>query len=115
MKHIQHIITAIVFFNVLNTNAQTINWKTLQKEQKHIASVNLGIDYAFTYGVGYGYKLPSKRPIILNASFSLPSGKNILDDYTTKICGQINWLQAIFISVLNCRGFSEDLKTAMPV
>jgi hypothetical protein len=94
MKRVQYIFTTIVLFNAFNTNAQTVNWKALQKEQKHITSVNLGVDYAFTYGIGYGYQLRSKRPIILNASFSLPSGKNIADDYKTKIGGQINWLQA---------------------
>jgi hypothetical protein len=77
-----------------NANAQTINWKSLQKKQKHILSANLAADYAFTYGGGYGHQLSSKLPIILNASFSIPSGNKILDDYKTKIGGQVNWLQS---------------------
>jgi hypothetical protein len=94
MKYIQYIFSTILLLSTFNATAQTINWKALQKEQKHIASVNIGVDYAFTYSAGYGYKLTSKRPIILNASFSLPSGENIADDYKTKIGGQINWLKS---------------------
>lgn len=84
------VIVAMTF----NTNAQTISWKSLQKNQKHILSANLTADYALNYGAGYGYQLSSKLPIILNASFSIPSGNKILDDYKTKIGGQINWLQS---------------------
>lgn len=94
MKWVQYIFGSFTLLNVYNSTAQTINWKALQKEQKHIAYVNLGVDHAVTYGVGYGYQLRSKLPIILNASYSIPSGKIILDDYKTKIGGQINWLQS---------------------
>lgn len=84
------VIVAMAF----SANAQTINWKSLQKNQKHILSANLSADYAFNFGAGYGYHLSSKLPIILNASFSIPSGNKTLDDYKTKIGGQINWLRS---------------------
>ncbi len=83
----------VIVMIAYNSNAQTINWHTLQKEQKHILTANLAADYALDYGVGYGYQLSSRFPILLNASFSIPSGNIITDDYKTKIGGQLNWLK----------------------
>lgn len=87
-------LVLVFVFMIVNANTQTVNWKNLQKEQKHILSASVAADYALVYGVGYGYQLSSKLPIILNASVSIPSGSTILDDYKTKIGGQINWLQS---------------------
>lgn len=92
MKALYYILVFLLMD--LNANAQTINWNSLQKEQKQIVSVNIAADYAFAYGVAYGYQLPSKLPILLNVSFSVPSGNKILDDYKTRIGGQIKWLQS---------------------
>lgn len=75
--------TLIIVLLGLNANAQTINWSTLQKDQTHIISVNTALDYGVNYGVGYSYQISSKLPILLNASFSLPSGRIIPDDFKT--------------------------------
>lgn len=85
--------TLVILFTASYANAQTVNWQSLQKKQKHIFSVNLAADHGFVYGVGYGYQLTSKLPILLAVSFSVPSGNRILDDNKTKIGGQINWLK----------------------
>jgi hypothetical protein len=74
-------------------NAQTINWSGLSKKDRHIASLSAGTEYAFVFGAGYGYQLQSKRPVILNAAFSIPAGNNIFDDYKTKIGAQICWFK----------------------
>lgn len=91
------IIALIVFlFSLLTSHisqAQTINWENLQKDQKHILNVNAGWDYSFVYGLGYGYHLKTKIPIVLESSTSFASGEVIFDDFKTKIGGQLNLYQ----------------------
>ena len=73
--------------------SQNLNWARLKPEQRHILNVNAGYDYAFTYGVGYGYQLKTKFPIVLNVEHSQPAGEDIFDDFKTKIGGQIRLYQ----------------------
>jgi hypothetical protein len=89
MKH-HKIITAlaIVFFSI-NVNAQTINWSNIDKQNKHIINANFGLEYGMIYGLGYGYYIPSKFPVLLNIELSKPAGKIIFDDFKTKIGGKI--------------------------
>jgi hypothetical protein len=93
----QHInMKKILFFvllltlNSLNNIAisQTLNWATLDSS-KQIMNANFSLDYSVSYGIGYGYKLNTNLPIVLNANFSLPSGENPFDDFKTKIGSQI--------------------------
>ncbi len=95
MKNIKIILLLIVLFSLAkNTNGQTINWASLKNEQNHIISINAaGWDYAFGFGAGYGYKLNTKLPIVLNLEYSFPSGKNVIDDFKTKIGGKIRVCQ----------------------
>ncbi len=89
MKKIKNVgLLVILIAQYSNTNAQTLNWKALDNT-KHILNVNLGLDYSLSYGLGYGYKLNTKLPIVLNAIFSMPSGKTMFDDFKTKIGGQV--------------------------
>ncbi len=81
-------LIVILIAQYCNTNAQTLNWKAVDST-KHILSANFGLDHSVSYGLGYGYKLNAKLPIVLNANFSMPSGKVIFDDFKTKIGGQV--------------------------
>lgn len=95
MKNFKIILLLNFLFLFVNKNyAQTINWANLKSEQKHIVNLNVGgWDYAFVFGVGYGYKINTKLPIILNAEYSFPSGKDLIDDFKTKIGGKIHIYQ----------------------
>lgn len=89
MKFIKTIVFSIVIFGFLNnTKAQTLNLNSLN-DSKHIIQASIGWDYSLSYSLGYAYKLNSKLPIILQANFSIPSGENPIDDFKTKIGGQI--------------------------
>lgn len=92
MKNIR---LTIIFclINISFSHAQTLNWASLQKEQRHIANTNLGLDYGITLGLSYGYQLRTKLPIVLGAEYTLPSGKNIGDDFKTKVGGQVRWVR----------------------
>jgi hypothetical protein len=94
MKKIKYFFSIASLLVAFISNAQTFNWINLNKDQKHTVNVSISADYAVTYGVGYSYKLRSELPIILNAEYSFPSGKNITDDFKTRIGGQVDWLKA---------------------
>lgn len=77
------IVIALSFHQI--TLSQSINWESLNKAQKHILSANMGIEYGLIMGAGYGYQLKSKVPIVLDVQYSFPSGKNVFDDFKTKM------------------------------
>ncbi len=90
MKNIKWAICIAITICIANkTNAQTINWASLNPKQKHIVNMNVGWDYGMVLGVGYGYQLKTKMPVILHANYSFPSGKNLVDDFKTKIGGTV--------------------------
>ena len=86
------IITALTIFTMAATTAQTVNWEALPTKG-HILSAHVGWDYSFNWGIGYGYKLDAKLPIILKGDFSMPSGEKALDDFNIKLGAQIRWFQ----------------------
>lgn len=89
MKNLNLILGVLLFIvSLTNIHAQTLNWHALDST-KHIINGSLGLDHSVSYGVGYGYKLNTKLPIVLSTNFSMPSGENIFDDFKTKIGGQI--------------------------
>ena len=92
MKNIKYLLSIAFLLPAFFSNAQTFNWGNASKDPRHILSINVNSEYAVTYGIGYNYKLRSKLPIILNAEYSFPSGKNITDDFKTRIGGQIDWV-----------------------
>jgi hypothetical protein len=92
MKHNRLVLIAILFSSV--SQAQITNWSSFNKPQRQIINVNIAADYGLTYGVGYAYRLKSKKPLVLNAEYSFPSGKNLTDDFKTKAGAEFRWLQS---------------------
>lgn len=93
MKKIFLLATTIIIFQHFS-NAQAVNWAALKKEDRNIINLNAALDYGTTFGAGYSYKLNTKFPILLNAEYSFPAGKDITDDFKTKIGGQIRFVHA---------------------
>lgn len=92
MKTLQLIIILCIV-TVGNAYSQTFNRASLQKDQRHIGSVNAGLDYGVTFGLGYGYQLKTMVPVVLTAEYSMPSGKHLIDDFKVRIGGQVRWLR----------------------
>ena len=69
--------------------SQNVNWGSLKPETKHLLTLNVGWDYGLVYGIGYSYQLKTKMPVLLQASYSIPSGGKLLDDFKAKIGGQV--------------------------
>lgn len=90
MQHLKTFIGAIVVCSMTASGfAQSVNWASLQSEQKHVVHVNAGWDYGLVFGAGYAYQVKSKISVLLHASYSFPSGRQLLDDFKTKIGGQV--------------------------
>lgn len=86
MKNIVFLLLATII-SIPSDFAQTVNWSDTED---HILNFNAGLDYSVSYGIGYGYKLKTTLPILLNLELSSASGENVLDDYKIKIGGQAN-------------------------
>src|SRR5215207_338518 len=115
MKQInQLILTAVLSCLFTNSFSQTINWNNLQPAQKHIVNLNVGFDDAAVVGIGYGYKLSTKMPLVLDLEYSRPFGEKALDDWKTKIGAQWNLVRANhFFAAVKAHGvirrFENDL------
>jgi len=99
----KRILLAIITLIGVSTAAcsQAINWRSFNAEQKHIIGLETGWDYGLTFGAGYGYRLKTKLPVLLNAHYSFPSGKTLFDDL--KIKGGVQ------MEVCKVGGFSATL------
>lgn len=70
------------------TNAQNINWSSINENQNHLLYLNLGYDYGVTTQIGYGCILNRSNPIILSADCSVPMGNDPIDDFKIQIGAQ---------------------------
>jgi hypothetical protein len=94
MKFIKIFTVTILAVTIANTSfAQIMNWSALQKDQRHTLNVNGGFDFGFTFGVSYAYQLKTSMPILLTAAYSQPAGNTLVDDFKSKIGGQIRVYQ----------------------
>ncbi len=84
---------ALFIFISINCYGQTINWSRLQKEDRHILNVNMGLEYSLVSGFGYGYQLKTKNPIVLITDFSMPFGEDFLDDHKAKLGATFKFAQ----------------------
>ena len=85
----KNILLLIVLTISVITNAQTLNWAGIKSDPKNILSFSTSAEYGLNYTIGYAYKLKSKTPIILHTEYSFPSGNDLIDDFKTKVGGQI--------------------------
>lgn len=97
-------ITILLYLLPNKLNAQNINWRVFNQEQKHIIGVNTGFDFGLTYGINYGRKLNTKLPIVINGEFSLPSGNKFLEDFKVKM--------GVQFEIVHSGNFSAILKAS---
>ena len=115
MKSLRNVLFAAgLAFSFFPSRAQTLNWKNIQPQHKHFLNLNAGMDNGSVVGVAYGYRLRTKVPVIVGLEYSMPFGEKLLDDFKTKIGGQVNVLRSdhFFASVKAYgifRRFENDL------
>lgn len=86
------ILSSVLCCMTISGFSQNLNWAALKSHQKNIVHINTGWDYGMVYGAGYSYQLKYKMPVLLNMSYSFPSGKKLLDDFKIKTGGQVRLL-----------------------
>jgi hypothetical protein len=100
MKKIQCAFIILFALMISKTSiAQQINWRNLSDNKPHIANVFIGWDYSTVAGIGYGQKLRTTLPVVLNIEYSSPFGNNMFDDFKTKFGGQAEVLHSNNFSV----------------
>ncbi len=82
------IVIFCLFCLFTSGHTQVVNWNALEGKQ-HLVKAGIGWDYSVSYDLGYGIYLPGKFPALLNIQFSVPSGKQLLDDFKVGIGGQL--------------------------
>ncbi len=95
MKNYKYILVVLATIAIIGSvNAQTINWASMNEENKHIINANLGYENGVIYGLGYGYYIKTRLfPIVFNIETSIPSGDKIFDDFKTKTGVQVKWIE----------------------
>ena len=100
MKKIQNAGIVLLILMISNaSSAQQINWRNFNEAKPHFVTVYTGWDYATAVGVGYGQKLKTTLPVVLNIEYSSPFGNNFFDDFKTKFGGQAELLHMDKFSV----------------
>jgi hypothetical protein len=108
MKYLKIIILHLILTSTNNLVAQEVNWRNLNEKTKHLVSASFGADYSSYYGVSYGHMLNArKKPIVIGAEFTVPFGKDILDDWKIKLAAQLE--------LWHSENFSFSLKPAFIV
>lgn len=82
-KNILSVLFAAFYFNF--AYGQAYNWGSITDSTKHIVVGNIGWEYAVIAGVNYNHKLPFKMPVFVQTGFSIPFGKNVIDDFKSNI------------------------------
>lgn len=85
MKHNISLSLIFIVLSFYSAFGQTYNWGSITDSSKHIAGANLGWEYTAIAGVNYSYKLPLKMPVFIQTGFSIPFGKNVVDDFKANI------------------------------
>lgn len=69
--------------------AQSINWFTPYQDKDKILYLNVGYDFGLTTQVGFGQRINAFSPLWLTIDLSTPMGRNIMDDFKSRIGGQL--------------------------
>jgi hypothetical protein len=89
MKKILLLLPVILLHQTVQ--AQSLNWARLENGPTHLVSLQAGWEDALVLGASYGYRLPSRLPVVLSARYSFPSGQQLLDDFKLQAGAQIRF------------------------
>jgi hypothetical protein len=81
------------------SNAQNVNWRSLNEEKQNLVYLNFGYDFGVTTQFGYGHTIKTFKPVLLNVDYSFPMGNNLVDDFKVRYGGQIELVEINEFSV----------------
>lgn len=85
---------------VAKTQAQEINWRSLNEESNHLVSLYFGADYSSYYGASYACSIKNKyRPLFIGTELTLPFGKQVTDDWRWNVNLQTELWQNDYLSL----------------
>lgn len=94
MKQVKLFIMLFIISMSSTVSAQTINWKNLGKETRHMINANIGLEHGMIYGLGYANSFRVHQfPMLANLEVSIPSGNEITDDFKVKTGVQTRWIE----------------------
>ncbi len=82
--------------------SQNINWRALNQDQRNTLQATFGYDFGATAQVGYTRSFTLIRPVVVGLDYSIPMGRDLLDDFKVRLGGQIE--------IVEIGGFSATLK-----
>jgi len=78
-------IIIVFFISTGSLFTQSVTRTSHSSDSKHLVYLNSGFEFGMVSQMGYAYQLKSKNPLWLSIDYSLPFGKNLLDDNKTRI------------------------------
>jgi hypothetical protein len=103
MKMKRFIATAVMMIALTGAgSSQGVNWRSLQDEQLNLVQLNFGYDFGATIGARYGRLMNIGRPVVLGLEYSMPMGRDLVDDFKVRIGGEVE--------VVQLDGFSATVK-----
>lgn len=94
MKNYTKKIFLLLTLFVATSSAQTFNWSRVDENKKFMVNAKFGMEHGAIFGLEFGYQIKTALfPVILNVEYSFPTGENFLDDFKTKIGGQIRLIE----------------------
>ncbi len=96
--------------------SQNVNWRSLGEDQQNIVQFNFGYDFGVTAQVGYYRTFTFIKPVAVGLDYSLPMGRNLLDDFKIRLGGQVEIIEiggfSTTVKILsNFRRYQNDLVT----
>lgn len=89
-------IGSLLFMGLMaasSTYAQTVNWAAISEQRPNQIRFNAGFEYGLTATLGYGHTFRiGPLPVIAQIDHTMPAGSNFLDDFRTRLGGEIDLL-----------------------
>lgn len=80
-------------------HAQTLNWATLKDNRSNLAYASYGYDFGVTAQMGYGRTIQTIRPLLVTLDYSMPMGKQWIDDFKIRLGAHVEFLEKNGFSV----------------
>ncbi|MBD3289498.1 hypothetical protein GF337_11905 [candidate division KSB1 bacterium] len=93
------ITITFILMTITISNAQDVNWKSVDPGQRSLGHFQFGYDYGVTVQLGYSRFANIYKPVLFTLDYSFPMGEKLFDDFTLRYGGQVEIYKINNISV----------------